>query len=118
VLDGGHIGQVGAVVRHDVSAAAGVDDHQEPTAAKIGEGVCVVQDLQAAAGPEFEVSAPERDQVPDGVQERVAVGALGGDGGALRVRVDRQVEDCGRGSRKSRAGAWLPFMGVRDPARL
>ena len=74
----------------DAVAVAGVDDHQEPATAQVGEGIRVGQDLQAAGWPEFWVSAAERDQFPDEVQQRTLVGALPGDGGALRVWIERQ----------------------------
>ena len=72
-------------MRQNASAVAGVDDHKEPAAAQIDEGVPVRQDLQAAAVAEFGVSAPQGDQVPDRVEQRVLVGALPGDGGASLV---------------------------------
>src|SRR5580700_2283876 len=65
VLYRGHAGQCWAVVRQDASATAWVDDHQEPATPQVGKGISVGQNLQAAAGPEFGVSAAERDQVLD-----------------------------------------------------
>lgn len=112
----GRGGEFGAVVAQDAGAAAGIDDHQETPAAKIGQGVSVVQDLQAAAGPEFGVRAAGRDQVLDQVQQRVLVGTLPGDGGAVRVRIDRKVETSGRGGGKSRVAARVEL--VRDAGRI
>src|SRR5580692_7086589 len=78
VLYSGRAGEFRAVVRQNANTAAGIDDDQEPPAAKIGQGVPVMEDLQAAAGSEFGVRAADGDQVLDQVQERVPVGTLPG----------------------------------------
>jgi hypothetical protein len=60
--------------------------------ARVGEGVVVAEHLLVAADTEGGVRGAQSEQAADGVEQRVRVGEVGGDGRAVRVGVLRQVE--------------------------